>query len=196
MFAKKKLVKKSLLRPEILTHPNIPKPLHGLNPRNILGKVWWDNTRFKAQQKYDYKCACCGVPKQEAKKHQWLEGHEYFKSHDNGIWEVIEIVPLCHYCHNFIHSGRLFSLFEKDVISLKEIKEVLSHGFSILSKNNLKCFSGTFAVAEHIGIDTLKVLPDNRKLPLLSWNDYKLKLDGVLYDSNFDSYEDWYEHYS
>jgi hypothetical protein len=35
-------------RPEILVSLQIPKPMHQLNPRTILGQRWWDETRRAA----------------------------------------------------------------------------------------------------------------------------------------------------
>jgi hypothetical protein len=184
-------------RPEILTHPNIPKPLHGLNPRGLLGKHWWDTVRLKAQKDYGFCCASCGVPKAEAKKHAWLEGHEYWDiNYMTGICEVIEIVPLCHYCHNFIHSGRLKMLGVSKVKTTEEIVEILEDGFRLLKDNKLQCFPATLALAKELGAKTFGVtgysLTTN---PELLWTDYKVKLEGKLYGSKFKSYEEWSQHY-
>jgi len=182
-------------KPEILTHPNIPKPLHGLNPRSILGKEWWDKNRFEAQKRNGYKCVACGVHKSEAKKHQWLEGHEYWNiDYITGRCEVLSIEPLCHYCHNFIHSGRLQMIMGKDKTEI-EVIEILEHGFKILSDNKLKCFPFTKSFAENIGASIFEV--KSYKLPEsnLDWLDYVMILEGKEYKSKFKDYDEWRSFY-
>lgn len=183
-------------RPEVLTHPNIPKPLHGLNPRTIMGKTEWDRVRFQAQRDNDYYCIACNTHKTEAKKHQWLEGHEYWDiDYQTGLCKVERIIPLCHYCHNFIHSGRLAHIYGGEK-SEQEVEAILEHGFSILSANNLKCFEGTWLIAKSLGVNTFSVSYYVTKTnPALEWVDYRLEYRGEVYTSKFKSEVEWEQFY-
>jgi len=183
------------MKPEILTHPNIPKPLHGIAPREIKGQDWWKETRTKAYQSTQYCCSACGVHVSEAKGQQWLEAHEYWKiDYEKGICEVISIEPLCHYCHNFIHSGRLRMITGKSK-SYNETKAILQHGFKILADNKLKCFPPTLDFAYEIGANTYGVeayeIPDCN----IEWSDWKLIFEGEEYHSKFKNYDEWKEYY-
>jgi len=177
-----KLFNKVELKPEILTHPNIPVPLHGINPRNIKGEAWWDKTRNEAKKRTGNCCSACGVQAIRAKRFKYLEGHEFFDiDYMTGRCEVISIEPLCHYCHNFIHSGRL-SMIMGTGKTKKEVKAILEHGFKILSDNKLQCFPFTLSFAKELGVNTHGVTAYTLKGdPLLIWEDYCLVLDGEEY---------------
>jgi len=184
------------IEPIILTHPNIPKPLHGLNPRTIKGQAWWDIERQKAYASTDYHCLACGVHKSNATYHQWLEAHEdYDIDYSAGTVAIKGIIPLCHSCHNFIHSGRMYILLQKGTFTMQKIVDILIHGFVILKENNLDCFAGTKGIANAIDIlpmvDALPI-PDK----MAKWQDWKLILEGKEYYSKFESQEAWAEFYS
>lgn len=186
---------KLVLKPSILCHPHIPKPLHGVAPREIMGNDWWDKTRQEVYKSTNYHCAACGIHKSEAKKHKWLEAHEFWKiCYETGICEITSIEPLCHYCHNFIHSGRLSMILGKEK-SEQEVKDILEHGFSILSKNNLECFEFTLQFAKKLGCKTYNVKPYYLPLTDPEWEDYVLIWNGKEYRSKFKSYKDWLSYY-
>lgn len=182
--------------PEILTHPNIPKPLHGLNPRTIMGQEAWDVTRQQVYAQSNYYCVACGVHKSQALGPKWLEAHEYYKfDYANGRIEIEKIVALCHYCHNFIHSGRLQMIMGKEKTE-EECKAILERGFEILSENDLKCFYGTFDFALELKAWTFGVLPAMPPECDVEWSDWRLVYEGKEYKPIFNSYEEWLQHYS
>jgi len=184
------------VKPEILTHPNIPKPLHGMAPRTIMGEDWWNETRQKVYQSTDYHYAACGVHKSQAKKFQWLEAHEYWRiDYKKGVCEIKSIEPLCHYCHNFIHSGRLAMIIGKEK-SVNEVKEILEHGFKILSDNNLKCFPFTLGLARQVSANTFGVKPYKIPESKIKWDEWKLIFEGKEYYSKFKNIDDWENTYS
>ncbi len=184
------------LHPEILTHPHIPKPMHGISPRTIEGQEWWDKTRREAYARYGYICIACGVSKQNAKLHQWLEAHEFWDiDYLSGVCRIKSIEPLCHYCHNFIHSGRLSMVIYKEK-SEQEVIEILEHGFCVLSKSKLSCFPFTLEFAEEIGAKTYGVTPYSLPDKDVAWGDWKLIWNEKEYHSKFSSFSEWRKFYS
>ena len=159
-------------RPEVLLHPNIPKPMHGLAPRVILGRVWWDRVRQIAYASTDYHCAACGVHKNDAKEHQWLEGHELYDiNYAKGRMTYVETVPLCHWCHNFIHDGRLRMLYETGDITLAKYESIMKHGAAILRAAKLK-----------------QPEPPKKIAP---WESWRLVIDGREYEPKYKSQDNW-----
>jgi len=162
------------LRPELLLHPNIPKPLHEVNPRNIKGKEWWDAERKKAYASTNQHCAACGVSKYVAKLHKWLEAHEIYDiDYKKGTVELKEIVPLCHYCHSYIHSGYLNVRYSKNEISREHYQGILSHGQALTRDLKRPEIPSAFA----------------------PWSSWRLIFEGNEYESKFKSYDEWHYHY-
>lgn len=127
------------LRPELLLLPQIPKPLHGMAPRIVLGRQWWDRTRQEAYRKAWFHCLACGIHKTQARAHKWLEGHEVYRTdYVHGRLYYMETVPLCHFCHNYIHQGRLQALFDARQITQQRYVAILQHGERILAAAGLK----------------------------------------------------------
>lgn len=126
-------------QPELLMGDNIPAPMHGVAPRNILGANWWDRERRAAYKRTNYHCKACGVHKSEAKYHSWLEAHEVYRiDYKRGRMFYKEAVPLCHFCHNYIHDGRLQALLGKGEIHHAKYAQIIRHGDKILREAGLQ----------------------------------------------------------
>lgn len=171
--------KPNFIRPELLLHPNIPKPLHGVNPRSILGDSWWNDVRQKAYKENNYCCWACGISKQDAKYHQWLEAHEsYDINYSIGEVTLSEIVALCHSCHNFIHNGRMEILVQKGEMEFPKFQNILRHGHMILTEYNLSPSD----------MPTVTTIAE--------WDKWHLILNGKSYYSPYKNMDDWYNHYN
>ena len=163
------------LRPEILLQGNVPKPLHGVAPRVVLGNQWWEKTRRKAYRSTGYHCVACGVSKFQARFHKWLEAHEIYETdYLLGRMYYKETVPLCHACHNYIHSGRLATLLEKRQISGERYAIVIRHGDKVL---------------RNAGLIPKRHVEDLEEGP--AWEDWRLVIDGVEYPPKFKTFEEW-----
>lgn len=164
------------MRPGLLLHPNIPKPLHGMSPRELMGDEWWDFTRQWVYANAGFRCQCCGVPKREALYHAWLEAHETYQyDYENGIATVNEIVALCHACHNYIHSGRLLILAQTGEIAFSKYEHIMQRGDAILKEAGLK-----------------KPQPPAR---IAEWDRWRIVIAGREYKTRWPSYEAWEAHY-
>lgn len=129
--------------PSILLRPRVVKPLHHRAPRNILSELdeeWWNRTRKKVYAAQDYHCACCGVHQD----HQggWVRGqldaHEIYDiDYKTGRVTLEFIAPLCKYCHNYCHYGRLFAQRDAGKIQDKTFYAIISHGNTVLDKAGL-----------------------------------------------------------
>ena len=193
--------------PEILLHPNIPKPLHGLNPRSIMGQGWWDIERQKAYASTDYHCLACGVPKREAIIHRWLEAHEYYKfNYPKGLIEIERIIPLCHACHNYIHSGKLMRDVLKLAITQTDFWKIVKHGTEVLKSNNLP--NNPFMINMLVGLRgsgihfpkwAQELASKPYKVPVggedIPWEKWRLSFNGKLYEPIHKSYRDWVNFY-
>lgn len=178
------------LRPEVLLSPNIPKPMHGLAPRVILGTPWWDKTRKAAYASTNQRCIACGVHRNNAASRQWLEGHElYDTNYEQGRLTYIETVPLCHYCHNYIHDGRLWYLLQKGEVHQYKYAAIIQHGDKVLAEAGLRSKESheererRFAILDREG----KIAP---------WSAWRLVLFGKEYPPLHATYADWVTHHA
>ncbi|MDB4311962.1 hypothetical protein N9937_00890 [bacterium] len=191
-------------RPEILTHPNIPQPLHGMAPRVIKGRAWWDKTRKAAYEKHQYRCWACG--KSSVTPEMWnsraLEAHENYKiDYAKGEMVVTEITALCSCCHSFIHSGRLDALLVEGKIEPAKAIYILERGFKLLKAAGLKPFYGTAMIyAEHFAkgfMDSALRLQEDQGVGEIQqdWSEWHLILDGEKHYSKFKNFKEWKDHY-
>lgn len=171
-------------RPDILMGPNVPKPMHGVVPREILGLKWWDETRRAAYASTLYRCLACGVYKFNALCKQWLEGHElYDVDYEAGTWTYVETVPLCHYCHNYVHDGRLQAMLDCRDITYAKYAAIIQHGDRVLADAGLKRLP--HEEREHLLIDAVL---DNKVAP---WGSWRLILNGEKHPPKFSTPQQW-----
>jgi hypothetical protein len=191
------------LKPYLLTSPNVPKPLHGLAPRTVMGKEWWDKERRLAYKRAAGTCQCCG-------RKARLDAHEsYSYDYAKGRAHLIEIVAICKLCHDFIHSGRLGMRFYDGHIGFRELCAVMYHGFKVLKANGyppnpfaLRVYKAAAEITDlpypvwhdaalHAVEENPLILPTE----MAEWSDWRLVIGEEEYPPLYESYEAWLQHY-
>lgn len=125
--------------PRVLLHQQIPKPMHQLAPRVVLGAAWWDAERRAAFAATDQHCLACGAARYDDPAWPHLEGHEAFKiDYRRGRMVYVRCIPLCHWCHAWIHVGRTKELFKRGKITRAECRYTMRHGAEVLESAGLR----------------------------------------------------------
>lgn len=182
----------NFVKPELLLHPPIPRPLHGLNPRTIKGQAWWDKHRKKAFELNNHCCWACGVHKSSAYKHNYLEGHEIYDiDYKHGRARFKAVAGLCYGCHAFIHQSRLAMLLDAGQIPFLEYRHVVDRGADILyAAGLLKQYNVIQAQALNV-----EDLAGCTKDSLVPWSSWRLIIGDKAYPPRFPSYTAWRTHY-
>lgn len=195
----------------ILTMPNVPKALHGpgCQPRTIYGKTVWEFMRKGCYLKADYKSEVSGIepPKGQLHAHE-LFSYDYLKQ--EGVF--VRCVALAKIEHDFIHSGRLYTLFRRNnpLVPKSYLLKVVENGFTIISSYNkahpdeepLRCFD-TFidylhdpdlhdemlALIEKYDIKFYGVVIPKKK----EWRGWHVIVGDKRYDSPYKCQADWEE---
>ncbi len=164
--------------PELLEQPLIPPPLHGLNPRTIMGKTAWDEERRRVYRKYGFTCAACGVNGRDAFPLTRLEAHERFRvDHPARTMELIGMEPVCPACHAFVHGGLLEIRLHSGQVSRALGRRILEHGVGVLGR-----IGGTVPQA------ALRVA---KPPPPTPWAGWRLLWEGRAYPSPYPTEGDW-----
>lgn len=126
-------------RPEVLLDAPIPEPMYGMAPRVVLGVNWWNRTRREAYKTTNFCCVACEVYKGDAKSRQWLECHERYEvDYLLGRMTYVGAVPLCHYCHNYVHPGRMRAFLEQNKLTHAKFAAIVQHGDEVLRGAGLR----------------------------------------------------------
>lgn len=191
----------------IIAMPNIPKPLHLVNPRNLLGRRTWDFMRKACYTQAKMTCEICG--EHQEKGH--CDAHELYDiDYKTGTAKFVRTICLCRKCHRYgIHSGRCITLFKHGNPLMT--KEVLLEGaenvFKLVHKYNkehpdadLRVYSTFLEYLKRLELEEemrelidkyeIKFYEENTK-EMAEWEDWKLIIGNKEYPTPYKSYEEW-----
>lgn len=181
-----KTTKTKALKPSLLGQANIPKPLHGINPRTIMGAAAWSKHRQTIVQNNPY-CTACGAENCALDLHE-----DYDIDYNACIMKIRSYVPLCKRCHSFIHSGLLRVWVAKGEVTRQAARDILQHGIKICSQHRIQIFVGTALLAKELNVPLSNVRSWTPSMKD-SWTDWVLEYDGKKYQGM--SYYEWKNKY-
>lgn len=198
----------------VLGMPNIPKPLHSLAPRTVLGKHVWDQMRRATYAKADYVCEACG----ERCDKGFMDAHELYDiDYEHANETFVRTIGLCRACHRLgIHTGRALTLYEKNspLMSKDKLLFGAEHAFSTIAKWNkehpddepIRVYSTWLSYLKNPTLaDEMKDLIKKYDIKFYRvakkwengrhWADWRLTILGKQYEPIYKTAQDWEEHF-
>lgn len=122
---------------KILSMPNVPKPLHTMAPRTILGGPTWERMRKRCYYDAGYKCEACGYEPEKGKLH----AHELYEvDYDKCTSKFVRCVALCNKCHTEpgVHTGRAYTMYKQGNVLMprQKLLEGVEHIFKLVNEYN------------------------------------------------------------
>lgn len=197
------------LRP-LIAMPNLPKPIHGLAPRTLLGSSTWDHMRKLCYFSADNTCEICGE-KPENLRHR--HAHEVYSiDYEKGEARFVRAFCICALDHlACIHTGRAITLYKhNNPLYPKEfLLEGVEKSFRIISEYNrdhpdadlraystfldyLKCEDLKEPVENLIKKYDMKFYAEDPK-KIAKWDKWKLIIGDEEYPTPYKSKADWEE---
>jgi hypothetical protein len=176
--------------PEILEQPVIPLPLHGVNPRNLMGKPAWDALRKTIYARHGHRCAACGVPSRQAMILPRLEAHERFEiDWPRREMHLIGMEPLCHACHAFVHGGLMEIRILRGDLSREDARRILAHGISVLTGIGGTIPQAAAKLAREFGVSHRLAMA--KPPPPSPWRGWAMVWNGVRHPSPYPDEASW-----
>ena len=194
------------LRP-LIAMPNIPRPLHGVNPRTLLGTSTWNHMRKACYAQANDTCEICGY-KPENLRHR--HGHEVYEiDYAHGTAKFVRVFCLCSLCHlACIHTGRALTLWKKNnpLYPTEFLLKGAEHAFKIIHDYNvehpdadLRAYSTFLDYLKHDELKgTMEELIKKYDIKfytevedMAEWGDWKLIVGNREYPTPYASKEEW-----
>lgn len=173
--------------PHILEQAPIPMPLHGLNPRTLMGVSAWDKERRRIYALHDYRCAACGADKSERLFKRSLEAHENYRiDWSRRVMSLVDIQPLCHACHAFVHVGLMEVRMASGSLSRDHAKIIVSRAARILEATSGSMSHPAARLAGRLGVNHACAVA--RAAPEAPWDGWTLEWEGRTYKSLYPTY--------
>ena len=193
----------------VIAMPNIPRPLHLVNPRNLLGATTWNHMRRACYAKADMTCEICG--KKQEPGH--CDAHEIYDiDYKKGTATFVKVVCLCRTCHRLgIHTGRCVTLHKEGnpLMPKEALLEGAENAFTIISSYNqahpdaplrayatwleyLKCEDLKVPMEELIKKYDIKFYMEKTKR-MAKWADWELIIGSKHYKTPYANQKEWEE---
>lgn len=193
----------------IIAMPNIPRPLHLQNPRNLLGTATWNRMRRACYAAANMTCEICGKKLERG----MADAHEVYDiDYENGTAVFKRTVCACRLCHRYgIHSGRCITLYKSGnpLMSRETLLSGAENVFTIISSYNsthgdkpLRCYS---TMIEYLKCDELRepMLDLIKKYEIsfysedpktmAKWGDWNLVIGNKHYPTPYKNEKAWKE---